>query len=87
MDAGRMSGRARGDEHGDAAVPLRSTGRSCDMDRRLDSPEEFHLRAAVERLVRAGCSQDEIEETLARMLGGRRAGPSVTTRLRRLVSR
>jgi hypothetical protein len=57
------------------------------MDRRLGSQDELHLRAAVERLVRAGCSQDEIEDTLARMLGGRHAGPSVTTRIRRLVSR
>jgi hypothetical protein len=57
------------------------------VDRRLGSHDEFHLRAAVERLVRAGCSQDEIEETLARMLGERPEGPSVTTRIRRFVSR
>jgi hypothetical protein len=78
---------ARGDEHGDAADPSLSMEGGCDMDRRLSSQDEFHLRAAVERLVRAGCSQGEIEETLTRMLGGRPAGPGVTSRIRRLVSR
>jgi hypothetical protein len=47
--------------------------------------DEFHLRAAVERLVRDGYSQREIEATVFRMLGGRPTGLSLTTRLRRLV--
>jgi hypothetical protein len=57
------------------------------MDRRTDSRDEFHLRAAVERLVREGCSQGEIEATVARMLGWRHAEPSVATRLRRVMGR
>lgn len=49
--------------------------------------EELHLRTTVERLVREGCSQGEIEEVLARMIGRRDAGPSFSTRLRRLIRR
>ena len=47
--------------------------------------DEFHLRAAIERLVRDGHSQREIEATVLRMLGGKPTGPSLTTRLRRFV--
>ena len=53
----------------------------------LSLQEELHLRTAVERLVREGCSKGEIEEVIARMTGRRYAPPSFTTRLRRLISR
>lgn len=49
--------------------------------------EEWHLRTAVERLVREGWSQGEIEEVIARMTGGRDAPPSFSARLRRLIGR
>ena len=49
--------------------------------------EKSHLHTAVERLVRDGCSQDEIEEVIARMTGRRYAPPSFSTRLRRLIGR
>ena len=52
----------------------------------LSLQEELHLRTAVERLVREGCSKGEIEEVIARMTGRRYAPPSFTTRLRRLFS-
>jgi hypothetical protein len=55
------------------------------MDRWTSTSDDLHLRAAVERLVRDGCSQREIEETVVRMLGGKRLAPSFATRLRRLV--
>jgi hypothetical protein len=57
------------------------------MDRRMGSRDELHLRAAVERLAREGCSQSEIEATVARMLGKRHAHPSFATRLRRFTER
>ncbi len=57
------------------------------MDRTLALHDELHLRAAVERLAREGCSQSEIEATVVRMLGGRSAAPSFATRLRRFVGR
>ena len=47
--------------------------------------DELNLRAAVERLVRDGRSQREIEATVLRMLGGEPTGPRLTTRLRRFV--
>jgi hypothetical protein len=49
--------------------------------------EKSHLHTAVERLVRDGCSKDEIEEVIARMTGRRYAPPSFSTRLRRLIGR
>ena len=56
------------------------------MDR-MSLQEELHLRTAVERLVREGCSQGEIEEVIALMTGTRYAPPSFSTRLRGLISR
>jgi hypothetical protein len=55
------------------------------MYRWTRASDDFHMRAAVERLVREGHSQREIEAIVMRMLGGRPARPSVGTRLRRLV--
>ena len=55
------------------------------MDRRMDPRNELHLRAAVERLAREGRSQQEIESTVIRMLGGKPLQPGLGARLRRVV--
>jgi hypothetical protein len=57
------------------------------VDRTLSLHDELHLRAAVERLARDGCTQSEIEAIVARMLGRRSGAPSFATRLRRFVGR
>ena len=56
------------------------------MDR-MSLQEELHVRTAVERLVREGCSQGEIEEVIARMTGSQGAPPTLSTRLRGLLGR
>jgi hypothetical protein len=72
------------------ATPPRTRGGDKRRESAMDHTslqEELHLRTAVERLVREGCSQGEIEEVIARMTGRRYAPPSFSTRLRRLIGR
>jgi hypothetical protein len=80
-----MLGRARGDDTATLPVPVNRQKGVRGMYRWTRASDDLHMRAAVERLVRDGHSQREIEAIVMRMLGGQPARPSVGTRLRRLV--
>jgi hypothetical protein len=61
--------------------------RRNDAMNRMSLQEEMHLRTAVERLVREGCSEGEIEEVVARMTERRYAPSSFSARVRRMIWR